>query len=606
MTRPKSRFTFLCALLFALTFTQSFAQESQTGGAPAEQPSESQSLESQRAELNARESVLAEARETLAPQQAEVQRRRKALDQQLAALTAQETALQTQEDALNAQEGVSEAQREALELQRQAVQAQQAALQDQIQEVEALEAELAAQEETLAAQEAEVETLRASVRQAEQERVREQEVAQQARQNLLESLLVTLENNPRYIAAQAAVRAAEAQLSAAYNPASLEVQGSYNRSDVDPVMAPQQEPGQGEIPDSQTQLSTNATFRPFPFGDTRDAVQQQELALENAVLDFRESVTGLERQALEAALQFQLAQQSVELVQNTLEAARSALEATQERFDRGAANERELRDAEANFQQAQNALQNAQADLDLARLSLRNLDLEDLISVLESSAAENIGAFLALPRVNEGSPLSVQRSQISLAQAAIGVGSARRDLYPTANASYSYNLDDSSSLSASIESRTLQPSIGYSYQDPERSFPESAINSGFQVGVSASISFGVFNQIDAAESQREAARAGLEASQEGAELQNASLENALNQAERTVALEQIQFDNAQRAFEENQQRQELGLITPLEVQQSLVDLLEEDLELRQARLSALQALLDTYEFYALPPSEVLP
>ena len=199
-----------------------------------------------------------------------------------------------------------------------------------------------------------------------------------------------------------------------------------------------------------------------------------------------------------------------------------------------------------------------------------------------------------------------KRSQISLAQAAVGVGSARRDLYPTANASYSYNLDASSSLSASIESRTLQPSVGYSYQDPERSFPESAINSGFQVGVSASISFGVFDQIDAAESQREAARAGLEASQEGADLQNASLENALNQAERTVELEQIQFDNAQRAFEENQQRQELGLITPLEVQQSLVDLLEEDLELRQARLSALQALLDTYEFYALPPSEVLP
>ena len=167
----------------------------------------------------------------------------------------------------------------------------------------------------MAEQEAEVETLRASIQQAEQERARQQEVAQQARQNLLESLLVTLESNPRYVAARAAVEAAEAQLSAAYNPASLEVQGSYGRSDVDPVMAPQQEPGQGEIPNSQTQLSANATFRPFPFGDTRDAVRQQELALENTVLDFRESVTGLERQALEAALQFQLAQQSVELVQ---------------------------------------------------------------------------------------------------------------------------------------------------------------------------------------------------------------------------------------------------------------------------------------------------
>ena len=117
-------------------------------------------------------------------------------------------------------------------------------------------------------------------------------------------------------------------------------------------------------------------------------------------------------------------------------------------------------------------MQNAQADLDLARLSLRNLDLEDLINVLESRAAENIGAFIALPRVSEGLPLSVQRSQISLGQAGIGVGSARRDLYPTANASYNYNLDDSSALTASIESRTLQPSVGYSFQDPERGLPE--------------------------------------------------------------------------------------------------------------------------------------
>lgn len=387
-----------------------------------------------------------------------------------------------------------------------------------------------------------------------------------------------------------------------------ELRGDYNTTDTDPTVAPEVEPqqegsGQTTVPNS-TQLSANATFRPFPFGDTKDLVQQQELALERAVLDFREAVTGLENQALEAALQFQLAQGSAQLAQNTLEVARSALEATRTRFDRGDANERDLRNAEANFQEAQNFAQNAQANLELARLSLRTLDLEGFIQVLESRTAEELDALLALPRVTEGLPLSMQRSQISLSQAAIGVGSARRDLIPTAQASYNYNLDDRSSLTASIESRTLQPSVGYSYQDPARTGSGSAVNSSLSVSISANISFGVFDEIDATEEQRAAARAGLEASRANAEVQLASLLNALNEAERTVELEQRQFQNALRAFEEDQQRQEVGLITPLETQQSLVALLEEDTELSQARFSALQALLDTYEFYALPPSEV--
>ena len=289
-----------------------------------------------------------------------------------------------------------------------------------------------------------------------------------------------------------------------------------------------------------------------------------------------------------------------------MEASRSGLETTQIRFDRSAANERELRDAEANFEEAQNFIQDARGEFRaLARLSLRTLDLGPFGNAIENATAEEIDALLALPRVSEGLPLSVRRSQVSLGQAAIGVGSARRDLLPTAQASYNYNVDNRNSLSASLESRTLQPSVGYSYQDPARSGPESAVNGSFTLGVSASISFATFDEIDAAKDQRLAAQAGLQASEESAELQLVTFTNALGEAERTLELERIQFRNARRDFEENQQRQELGLITPLETQQALVELLQADTELRQARLSALQALLDLYEFYALPPSEVL-
>ena len=590
-------------------------QDAQSQEAQSQDPQAA--LEAQRAELEARENVLAEVDAELEPQRAEVRRRREVLDQQLAALDSQEKALLMQEAALAAQEDVSGAQREALQLQRQAFEAQRAALQGQVEEVEALEAALAEQEAALAEQAAQVEALRQEVTQAEQAAARRREVAAQAQRQLLESLLVTLEDNPRYVAAQAAVDAAEAQLRAAYNPASLEVQGTYNTTDTDPSAAPQPEPqqqpeqpeegggGGAPVSPNSSQFSANATFRPFPFGDTRDLVRQQELALEDALLDFRETVTSLQGQALESALQLRLALQSVELANNTLEAARSGLEATRTRFERGAANERELRDAEANFRQAQNFVQNAQANLELARLSLSTLDLGPFGNAIENASPEEVDMLLELPQVAEGLPLAVRRSQVSLGQAAIGVGGAQRDLYPTAQASYNYFLDDRSSVSASLESRTLQPSVGYSYQDPARSGPESVVNGSLTLSVSASLSFGLFNEIDAVRDQRRAAQAGVEASEENAELQLVTFTNVLNEAERTLELERIQFRNARRDFEENQQRQDLGLINPLETQQALVDLLEADTELRQARLSALQARLDLYEFYALPPSEVL-
>ena len=615
------RFALLTLLLVSML--PGYAQEMQAPEETQGQTSQT-SLEALRAELSAREDVLAEARAALEPQRAEVRRRRALLNQQLAALDAQEMALQLLEETLAEQENVSAAQREAAELQRQALEAQRAALANQIEEVEALEADLAAQEEQLAAQEAELQGLRDALAQEEQAAARRREAAQEAQRELLESLLVTLESNPRYLAAQAAVEAAEAQLSAAYNPASLTVEGSYTNVDADDVpqapggtlpqlqqTQPEPEPGQEQPGGEQGSasnsydLSATATFRPFPFGDTADLVRQQELALENAVLDFRETVASLQGQALESALQFRLARQSVDLADNTLEAAQSALEATQTRAERGAANARELRDAEANFQESENFVENAQANLELARLSLRTLDLETFTVALSAASDEDIDALLALPRVSEGLPLSVLRSRVSSAQAAIGVGTAQRDLIPTAQASYSYNLDDRNTLSASLALRTLQPSVSYSYQDPERTLPESAVNGVFRASVSASISFGVFDEINAAQAQQRSAKAGVVAAQENAELQLVSLTNTLNEAERTVDLERIQFRNAQLAFEENRQRQELGLITPLETQQALVELLQADIELRQARFSALQALLDLYEFYALPPSEVL-
>ncbi len=516
-------------------------------------------------------------RAVLEAQEAELQQERRGLETQREALATQAQALSRQEEALAQQRG-SGAQQQALKLQKTALTAQKAALQARF---EALEP-------------------RAAALQARLKKLQAQEAALAARQAQLDTFFAALAGNPELAAARAALRAAEAQLKALRGPAQLETTAgltSLRLKDAVTAQGLAVSQAEGGIPTTSEQVSANVSFRPFPFGDVADAVRQAELAVRNSLLDYREALTGLETRALGAALNLRLAEQSLELSQEGVALAQDALAATRTRFELGAANARELRDAQVNFQEAQNFARNARENVAVARLNLTNL--------VGDTPAPSFELLAALPQPPTRTPLAVLRAEVPVAQAAVGVGGARREVYPTVQASYNYNLDDRSSLSASIESRTLQPSVGYSYQNPARTLPESAIRSNFTVGVSATIPLGGFDALDAAKEQLGAARAGLQASRAGAAVQRAALRSSRVQAERTLTLEQLQFRNAQADFRENQQRQELGLITPLETQQALVELLQTALELRQARQSALQALLDIYGFYALPPSEVL-
>ncbi len=534
--------------------------------------------------------ALAARRNTLEAQRTELQNERSNLQEQRRALQKQEEALREQEAALAqrlGQQGGADAQQQALTLQKEALGAQKAALEAQFRALGPRADALQTRLETLQAQEA----------------------ALGAQQQQLSDFFAALLRNPELAAARAALRAAEEQLDALRGPATLETTAGLTSLGLNDGAAAQNvaaqqvggQPGEvptgGDVPTRSEQLSANVTFRPFPFGDVADGVRQAELAVRSSLLDYREALTGLEARALGAALDLRLAEQSLEFSQESVALAREALAATRTRFELGAANARELRDAEANFQEAQNFALGAQENLELARLNLTNL--------VGDTPAPGFELLAALPTPPERTPLAVLRAEVPVEQAAVGVSGARREVYPTAQASYNYNLDDKSSLSASIESRTLQPSVGYSYQNPARTLPDSAVRSSLTLGVSATIPLDGFDAIDAAGEQLGAARAGFQASRDGAAVQRAALQNSRVQAERTLTLEALQFRNAQTNFSENQQRQELGLIAPLETQQALIDLLNADLELRQARQGALQALLELYSFYALPPSEVL-
>ncbi len=421
----------------------------------------------------------------------------------------------------------------------------------------------------------------------------------------LKTFLAALGSSPELRAAEAATEAAAAQLKAARDPVALAATGSYTNVQVDESQlgaAQTTDDGSGfaagTVAANGYNLSTTLSFRPIPFGDVADAISQGQLALQSSQLDLMNTRTALEIRALEAALTSRLAERSVALAQQSVEAARQGLRATRIRVDKGAANARDLRGAEEALLEAQTLAENARNDARSA-----NLNLQSLVGDTPAPTLDDL-ASLHVPR--GGTPVTVAQAQIQSQQAALGITAALREIYPVAQASYTWNVSDSSTLTASLESRTLQPSIGYSFQDPARTLPDSAVESVLSVGISANISLSALDALDAVQKQREAADEALKAQQTGGTLQVSTLSAAYTNASRTATLQQRKFGGAQETYEENLERQRLGLSSPLETSTTLIDLLQADLERSNSELASLSALLDIYALYALPPSETLP
>lgn len=423
----------------------------------------------------------------------------------------------------------------------------------------------------------------------------------------LRGFLAALEGHPELRAAQATVRAAELQLSAARDPVALETSGGYTRLALDDELlgVTQLPPGgdpdgglTGSPPETSWQVSAALTFRPYPFGDVADLVAQRGLELGTSRLELRAARAALERRALEAALQLRLAERSTELADEGVDAARKSLEATRLRRERGAANARELRDAEAALLEARGQQEDAALDVALARRNLATL----VGDTPPPSYRALAGLALPTPRT----PVGVAQLELQTQGVDLALGAAWREIYPVATASYIWNASDTGTLTASLESRTLQPSVGFSYREPARTLPESAVRGTLQLGVSATISVGALGALGAVEAQQQAAAASLAAAREGGTLQEQALRGAFTQAQRGAELNRLDFDNARLTYQENLTREELGLSAPLETQAALLELLQSDLGRRSAELERLGALLDLYDLYALPPSETLP
>lgn len=413
-----------------------------------------------------------------------------------------------------------------------------------------------------------------------------------ATEGALAPLLARSHQHPAVLAAQAALDAARAQLQAARSPVRLEVTGGVTRLDVDEIDVNPLEPGVQPLERTLLNASAGVTFRPFAFGDIADLVDQREVAVAQAELDLRSALVSVQVRTLEAALQLELARAGVAVAEEGAALAREALAATELRASRGAATERDLREARSGVAEAESLVADAHSSLELAELSLRTL-----LGDGEPPAVDPAAFDLPLP---EGEPVEVIRAGLQARLAELAPRGAQRALLPVAQASYAFNLGEHDTLTLSLESRTLQPGVTFTHDAIGRSFPQTEVRGALTVGVAWSISPESFDALRAAEAQLEAARLALEAARQGAALQERALIGAAEQAQRALELARARRDDAEARLAETRARVDAGLATPLELQADALALTRAELELRSASLGALRSTLDLYELYALP------
>lgn len=414
--------------------------------------------------------------------------------------------------------------------------------------------------------------------------------------SLAQSFFSPLDNHPSIVQSRLGLEAAQAQLRAIQSPISLNTQGGFsffqNQPPASGAICSQNPPACASLPSDGRQIQVGLSFTPFAFGDIADAVNRAQLGVEQAALGLRNARAQLEATAVEGALRVRLARSGLELARVGQKLAQASLEATRIRAQRDAASAGEVRQAEAQVRSAAIQVSDAERSLAFARQGLT-----DLIG-----NADGVAPTLIVPQP-QVSP-QVKQAEFGASNARVQYDGAVRGVLPVLNASYTRNTSPNDSLSASINSRTLQPSISYSNTSQTRTEPTVRQDGIFTIGFSANIPLGVLDALEAAQKQVDAANQAVEAARRNAKTQEDLLRNQLQTAELNLASAIQGRSDAEKSLNEAKERERLGLTSPLSTLQAELGLAQAQLTLEQAQLSRASRILDLYRFYALPVSEL--
>ncbi len=406
----------------------------------------------------------------------------------------------------------------------------------------------------------------------------------------LREFLAALEQNPSLKGASLGAGAAQSQLEATRGGFELGFQGGYGLGELRTT------PGDALSTQDSTQLGLSLTFRPFLYGDTKDAYTRAELQARQARAGYRNALAGLQIQAVLSSEQLRLATEGVASSTQGVELAKTLLDVTQTQLDRGAVGPADLREAQSRYSEVLERLTSAGENLRLAQTSL-----ESLVGKTTLDAAPEF----ALPTGKTGEE---ENAEVALENARLLYAQAQRAALPTGNIGYTLNTSDTTSLNVSLESRTFQPKLSFSYADPSQGTRQVSVVPPVQVSPTQSVQIGLawsfgpsaLTALSSAEQNLRSAEATLKGARQNARLGRDRLTVALDQAGRVVALRQGALENAQKKLSEALERQKLGLASPLVALSASSELSAAQMALSSAKLDALQKRLEFYRTYSVP------
>jgi outer membrane protein TolC len=420
------------------------------------------------------------------------------------------------------------------------------------------------------------------------------------------------QQGPSVVLAQGQRDLAQKQLDVARGTFSGEFTAGYTQTWGEATsISPTGEEETTDLNDGSLQpFELSGTFNVVPFGPNADTTQKAVWSLEQAELSLRDAQATAVIDTVESYLTALRAAQEVELNTFSVEVATQNLEANRVRRESGAATDQQVLQAEIALSEAQNDLATAQ------RLSLQALaSLSNGLGVQVDAVSGDV------PTVSE--PVApdieqqileradVRQALTAVQEAELDAASTTRQYLPSGSLNMTFAAASEQtqfSASAGYDTRSFQPNAALSYDpsfDSERSTEGSSSNSfSINLGATVPIESSLAPALEAARLTIEQSQQQADQTQELARLEITNAQRQLDAARSGLELSQQLVEQSQVTYDNTKERFDLGLIIQLDVLTAEEALRESQLNLARAQDSYLNALLQYLNALAVNPMEV--
>ena len=401
----------------------------------------------------------------------------------------------------------------------------------------------------------------------------------------LEDALIAVKSTPDWQVANLNYQTARRNLESAQAASgiNLSASGSYNLS----------QPVSSSVTASSTgSVSLTAIVTVLPWSPAYDGIRNAQRALQRAELDLSDTQNSLTLNTISSYFAARIATFDVKLSEDGQKLSEALLRIANLKYQNGQTTITDVLTAEQNLANAQLTLLNAQ---NTVQINFASLGVNPGTTL--SSAATNIEPPPGTPETLATKALErrsdVLKARLKLQDAEDALRNAQRDrLVPNASLNLGYGQPTGgANISTSLNFQTGTASV-------TGTLPVTAtLSTGTALTVWVSASFPIIApasdaKINAAQTSLEVAKASLETTRRAAALDILGRYSEMMTARSRVKVAVSALETAQKTLETTAARNQAGLNTALEVQQSTLNLAQANRDLEN---SSTNAMISTYK-----------